>query len=128
MLDSGSNLNYGTPQLNTSYVNEMYGTPITVRNVGTVPCQLTVLGTDATNGMGGYWNLYDYPGMNQFVWNINGNMYNVNIKDSMWGAQTIANNLYPGSSAQYSTYLDMPNSSSSYGTYSFSADIYATSP
>ena len=128
VLDSGSSLNYGTPQLGVNSVGDIYNTPITVRNVGTVPCGLRVIGDDPNNGMGQSWYLSDMQGSDQAVWNIQGNMYSVNVKDSMYGSQMIGDWLYPGQSYQYWAYLNMPTSSAGYGTYSFDANIYATAP
>lgn len=128
VLDEGANLDYGT--LNPGDV-AMPGLErwIMVRNNGGADVQLSVIGTDATNGTGGVWELDPMSvGADQFRWEMVGPLINFVGVDDVSTTPLSIMPLFPGEAKIIDSILHMPTSTTAYGTYSWSATIYATAP
>lgn len=130
VLDSGANLDYGMLEVGDAAFS-MFGNWIMVRNDGSMPAQLSVIGTDASNGLGGTWELDQLStGADQFTWRMSGPWGSANVADD--SASTLlfdpAMDFAPGQAVWFDSMLSMPTSTSGYGNYSWSGTIYATAP
>lgn len=130
VLENGANLDYGMLGVGEAGFS-LFGEWIVVRNDGSMPAQLSVIGTDASNGLGGTWELDRFStGADQFTWRMGGPWGLANVADD--SASTLlfdpAMDFAPGQAVWFDNMLSMPTSTSGYGNYSWSGTIYATAP